>query len=322
MASSPPTAEVYNTTQFEELYKGSLSPAMENLALASRFLLRLFQQHKIPSAFLGGWAVYLRGGPRMTQDVDIAVATSMSRLKTVLLGEERLCFPENHGQTCIQIFVHTGMPWDQGSANPYTVRADAIIQGNLGTPANLTDGITEIVPVPAGTHIQQAPVLEIVYQFNAKLHAYANRRSDTDRDFEDLRLHTIMPPPLHSRRPRPQDFDRQRWDRLRKLPRTAKTAFLFAVYDDDGPKLRELVAARTPTSTSATPYSALRSGLAADCDDETSGFSHPEISPLNAAIQADNSFLFQRLRQYARLGGDENSRKRYCSLLLKAASAG
>lgn len=89
MASSPPTAEVYNTTRFEELYKGSLRPAMENLALASLFLLRLFQRHEIPSAFLGGWAVYLRGGPRMTQDVDIAVATSMSRLKTVLLGEER-----------------------------------------------------------------------------------------------------------------------------------------------------------------------------------------------------------------------------------------
>ncbi|KAM3541833.1 hypothetical protein ARSEF1564_005264 [Beauveria bassiana] len=155
MASSPPTAEVYNTTRFEELYKGSLSPAMEDLALASLFLLRLFQQHGIPSAFIGGWAVYLRGGPRMTRDVDIAVATSMSRLKTVLLGE---------------------------------ASADVIIQGNLGTPANLTDGITQIVPVPAGTHIQQAPVLEIVYQFNAKLHAYANRRSDTDHDFEDLRF--------------------------------------------------------------------------------------------------------------------------------------
>ncbi|PQK17448.1 hypothetical protein BB8028_0007g06430 [Beauveria bassiana] len=176
MASSPPTAEVYNTTRFEELYEGSLSPAMENLALASLFLLRLFQRHKIPSAFLGGWAVYLRGGPRMTQDVDIAVATSMSRLKT------------NHGQTCIQIFVHTGMPRDQESATPSTVSVDVIIQGNLGTPANLTDGITEIVPVPAGTHIQQAPVLEIVYQFNAKLQAYANRRSKTRRDFQDLQF--------------------------------------------------------------------------------------------------------------------------------------
>ncbi|KGQ03940.1 hypothetical protein BBAD15_g10832 [Beauveria bassiana D1-5] len=188
MASSPPTAEVYNTTRFEELYKGSLRPAMENLALASLFLLRLFQRHEIPSAFLGGWAVYLRGGPRMTQDVDIAVATSMSRLKTVLLGEERVCFPENHGQTCIQIFVHTGMSWDQESATPYTVSVDVIIQGNLGTPANLTDGITEIVPVPAETHIQQAPVLEIVYQFNAKLQAYANRRSKTRRDFQDLQF--------------------------------------------------------------------------------------------------------------------------------------
>ncbi|KAM3520526.1 hypothetical protein MY4038_009392 [Beauveria bassiana] len=183
MASSPPTAEVYNTTRFEELYKGSLSPAMEDLALASLFLLRLFQQHGIPSAFIGGWAVYLRGGPRMTRDVDIAVATSPTPLIVV-----RQCFPENHGQTCIQIFVHTGIPWDQGSANPYTVSADVIIQGNLGTPANLTDGITQIVPVPSGTHIQQAPVLEILYQFNAKLHAYANRRSDTDHDFEDLRF--------------------------------------------------------------------------------------------------------------------------------------
>jgi hypothetical protein len=89
MASAPQTAEVYNTYRFGELYYGSLSPSMENMALASRFLLGLFRQHKVPCAFLGGWAVYLRGGPRMTQDVDIAVATSMSRLKTVLLGEAR-----------------------------------------------------------------------------------------------------------------------------------------------------------------------------------------------------------------------------------------
>ncbi|EJP67888.1 uncharacterized protein BBA_02784 [Beauveria bassiana ARSEF 2860] len=188
MASSPPKAEVCNTTRFEELYKGSLNPATENLALASLFLLRLFRQHEIPLDYLEGWAVHLRGGQRMTRNVGIAVATSMSRLKTVLLGERRVCFPENPRQTCIHIFVHTGMPWDQGSATPSTVGVDVIIQGNLGTPANLTDGITKIVPVPAGTHSQQAAVLKILYQFKAKLQAYADRRSNTDRDFEDLQF--------------------------------------------------------------------------------------------------------------------------------------
>ncbi|KAM3501934.1 hypothetical protein MY11210_009224 [Beauveria gryllotalpidicola] len=83
------------------------------------------------------------------------------------------------------------------------------------------------------------------------------------------------------------------------------------------------------------PNLALR--LAVECDDvtaldilleagaspwETSGFSHPDISPMDAALQAGNSFLFQRLLRYTRLGDDQNSRKQYRSMLLKAASAG
>ncbi|KAM3461527.1 hypothetical protein MY5147_009723 [Beauveria neobassiana] len=99
----------------------------------------------------------------------------------------------------------------------------------------------------------------------------------------------------------------------------------------------QLVAAGDPHIDFCDALSGSALGLTVDYDDktaldtllkaganpwETSGFSHPDISPLDAAIQAGNSFLFQRLRQYARLGDDENTRKRYRSLLLKASSAG
>lgn len=149
--------------------------------------------------------------------------------------------------------------------------------------------------------------------------------------------HKAMPLPQHNHRPRPQDFGIDAWNRLQELPKLAENAFLFAVYDDDVPRLRALIGGGNPNINhcDATFGSAL--DLAVRCDDvtavdilleagakpwATSGFSHPETSPLIAAIESGNSFLFPRLCRYARLGDDENSRRRYRSMLLKAASGG
>ncbi len=85
----PPGAEIYNTDRFAELYNASHSPALENLGLAARFMIAFFQYHSIPFAFLGGWAVYLRGGSRETEDIDMTVATSMEHLKAALMSEPR-----------------------------------------------------------------------------------------------------------------------------------------------------------------------------------------------------------------------------------------
>jgi hypothetical protein len=80
-----PQAEVYDTTRFGELYYGSRQPEINELGLAARFMIQVFEHYRIPFAFLGGWAMYMRGSRRQTQDVDIAVGTTMEYLKAILL---------------------------------------------------------------------------------------------------------------------------------------------------------------------------------------------------------------------------------------------
>lgn len=82
-------AEVYDTNRFSDLYHASRRPSPQHLGLAARFLIALFGSHSVFYAFLGGWAVYLRGGGRRTEDVDVSVATSMESLTAILLLEER-----------------------------------------------------------------------------------------------------------------------------------------------------------------------------------------------------------------------------------------
>ena len=147
--SASMAAEIYDTDRFAELYYGSRNPPTPNLGLAARYLISLFQRWSIPFAFLGGWAVYLRGGWRQTQDVDVAVACSMEDLKTVMMLEPRyvtatadrdkypdggvpsIRIPQIHGTTSIQIFIFTGGRWDSDFANvtEYTVSIDIIING-------------------------------------------------------------------------------------------------------------------------------------------------------------------------------------------------
>lgn len=89
LPASLPSAEIYNTTRFAALYHGSQNPTVDNLGLASKFLMRLFRRNEIPFAFLGGWAVFLRGSQRLTQDVDVAVGSTMEHLKVVLAQQSR-----------------------------------------------------------------------------------------------------------------------------------------------------------------------------------------------------------------------------------------
>ncbi|KAB5530358.1 hypothetical protein GE09DRAFT_390151 [Coniochaeta sp. 2T2.1] len=86
-------AEIYDTDRFGELYYGSNDLDDRNLGLAARYMVSLLRRHGIPFAFLGGWAMRLRGGDRSTQDIDIAVAgyVGMDYLKAVMLQEPHLC---------------------------------------------------------------------------------------------------------------------------------------------------------------------------------------------------------------------------------------
>lgn len=86
---APYPAEVYDTDRFAELYSQSRKVDEEHLALATKYLIGVFQQYDVPYAVLGGWAVYLRGNRRATQDVDVAVRSPMEIIKAVLLLEQR-----------------------------------------------------------------------------------------------------------------------------------------------------------------------------------------------------------------------------------------
>lgn len=88
-AAPSASAEIYDTDRFGELYYGSRAPSHRNLGLAARFMISLFQRHNITFALLGGWAVFLRGGGRSTEDVDFTVATTMDLLKKTMMPEQR-----------------------------------------------------------------------------------------------------------------------------------------------------------------------------------------------------------------------------------------
>ncbi|KPM42188.1 hypothetical protein AK830_g4440 [Neonectria ditissima] len=229
-AASPASAEIYDTDRFGELYYVSREPDQRNLGLAARFMISLFRRHNIAFALLGGWAIFLRGGTRSTQDVDFTVATTMDLLKEAMLPEQRrgqlvprgkpvltpeihrLCIPQIHGATSIQVFVYTGGPWDPSvpHARLYTVSVDIIIGGTsspslhfvpqcmsrriqvrpgyLNTPPDLPTGSEELRPVPETTQGRQpVPVIDLFYQLTTKLSAYSTRReTGGQNDYSDL----------------------------------------------------------------------------------------------------------------------------------------
>jgi hypothetical protein len=82
-------AEVYHTDRFAVLFPESQNPPVEHLGLAGRFLRQLFAAYDIPVAFVGGWAIYLRGSGRQTNDVDITVGCAMPDLMDVLTAQPR-----------------------------------------------------------------------------------------------------------------------------------------------------------------------------------------------------------------------------------------
>lgn len=82
-------AEIYNTDRFAELYYPSNTAEVMQLGLAGRFIATLFEERQITYAFIGGWAVYLRGGSRTTRDIDISVTCTMDHLREILMAQSR-----------------------------------------------------------------------------------------------------------------------------------------------------------------------------------------------------------------------------------------
>ncbi|EPS28780.1 hypothetical protein POX_f07858 [Penicillium oxalicum] len=181
-------AEIYNTDRFAELYYPSNTADLLQLGLAARFIASLLEAHQITYAFIGGWAVYLRGGRRRTQDIDITVATTMDHLKHILIAQSRIHFPLTHGRTSVQVFIDTGRSVDGEFPHvpDLAVSMDIVISGHLGTPEDLQSSrepINPRRPTPLGSPVL---VLGLVFQIYAKLDAFFHRGEQGSKDFLDL----------------------------------------------------------------------------------------------------------------------------------------
>ncbi|KAJ6108460.1 hypothetical protein N7523_009783 [Penicillium sp. IBT 18751x] len=183
-------AEIYNTDRFAELYYPSNTAEIMQLGLAGRFIATLLEDHQITYAFIGGWAVYLRGGSRTTRDIDISVKTTMDHLREILMAQSRLHFPAIHGNTSVQVFIDVGRTFDQDFPHipDLAVSMDVVIseQGNLGTPVDLGSSRESIMPVwptPQGSPVL---VLGLFFQIYAKLDAFSRRGGEGSNDFLDL----------------------------------------------------------------------------------------------------------------------------------------
>ncbi|KAI9732271.1 MAG: hypothetical protein M1818_007590 [Claussenomyces sp. TS43310] len=172
-------AEVYNTDRFAILYAESRDPPKANLGLAARYLCDLFATSGIEAAFMGGWAMNLRGNARGTNDVDLTVRCTMPPLMRILRAQARLFVPEIYGSTAVQVFVRTGGRWEP-AYDEVNISVDIIINGNLGTPQRFPRGTQVINPTRTTQGTGPVTVLNIRYQMSTKLQAFFDRRSEND----------------------------------------------------------------------------------------------------------------------------------------------
>lgn len=60
-----------------------------SLRAAAVYLTKHFHDAHITVAIMGGYSVILRGSPRSTHDVDIAIGATMAAVRQALVGEQR-----------------------------------------------------------------------------------------------------------------------------------------------------------------------------------------------------------------------------------------
>lgn len=61
----------------------------QNQLSAAIYISQLFKTNNVPYAFMGGFAMRLRGSERCTQDIDVCVRISMLAVWRVVEGERR-----------------------------------------------------------------------------------------------------------------------------------------------------------------------------------------------------------------------------------------
>lgn len=83
----PQPAGTYSVAQSALLAEKSSSASGGHLLAAADYITRLFDANKVPFAFMGGFSMNIRGSPRETHDVDVAVGSDMNQLIAVVSAQ-------------------------------------------------------------------------------------------------------------------------------------------------------------------------------------------------------------------------------------------
>ena len=82
-------ADRYTYDQFEGLMARSRGATPEELAEARDYLILILQTNNVLYAFMGGYSLVLRGSPRPTSDIDIAIQVNQLELRAVVTPQSR-----------------------------------------------------------------------------------------------------------------------------------------------------------------------------------------------------------------------------------------
>jgi predicted nucleotidyltransferase len=82
-------ADRYTYDQFEGLMARSRGATLEELAEARDYLILILQTNNVLYAFMGGYSLVLRGSPRPTSDIDIAIQVNQLELRAVVTPQSR-----------------------------------------------------------------------------------------------------------------------------------------------------------------------------------------------------------------------------------------
>ncbi|AEO66318.1 uncharacterized protein THITE_110755 [Thermothielavioides terrestris NRRL 8126] len=180
--AAPPPANTYTPQSRDSLQAASTHASEHHLVFAMDYIVEKLRAHGVPYALMGGFSLRLRGNPRQTVDVDLAVGGNMLQLRTALAGDPRV----------MRVYVHVGGPLHAG-LDEVPVCVDLITEAFLGAPVNTLEASEEVEGVTKeGTRTYR--LIDIQHILASKLAAFCARGDLDSHDFLDLMWLLIKSP--------------------------------------------------------------------------------------------------------------------------------
>ena len=73
----------------DDLEEKSSTATPKHFAAARDYIFGLLERHGFQAALMGGYSLFLRGSPRRTIDIDVAVRATMLNLESAVQHEQR-----------------------------------------------------------------------------------------------------------------------------------------------------------------------------------------------------------------------------------------